>query len=53
MCRATSLRRWFERPLNVMVDQMVQEHPNHEQRKRKVDKEFEEWIDSKEGDHRR
>jgi hypothetical protein len=50
ICRASSLRRWFERPINVLVDQMVQTHPEYAERKREVDAEFDEWLDSKEAD---
>lgn len=50
VCRKASMRRWFERPLNVMVDQMVRVHPDYEERKAEVEEEFEEWVGCHEGD---
>ncbi len=50
VCRATSLRRWFDRPINVMIDQMVKEHPGYAERKEEVETEFDEWLGSKEAD---
>ena len=50
MCRASSLRRWFERPINVLVAQMVCEQPGHSQRAAEVAADLEAWLATRASD---
>ena len=45
VCRSGSLRRWHERPLNVLVNQLAAEHPAHARRELEVEVEMRAWID--------
>jgi hypothetical protein len=53
MCRAVTLRRWFERPLNLTVEAMVREHggeAGYQERGLAIQGEFAEWRGNKD-DH--
>jgi len=53
MCRATTLRRWFERPINITVETMVREHVGeaaYQDRGVAIQGEFAEWRSNKD-DH--
>lgn len=50
VCRAASVRRWFERPLNVLVNQLASEYPQHAGREADVRTEFAAWAAEREID---
>lgn len=50
VCRAPSGRRWFERPLNVLINQLVADYPQHAAREGEVQAEFVSWSTARELD---
>jgi hypothetical protein len=44
ICREPSLKRWYDRPLNVLINQMAEELPQYQQTLRDRDVEIHNWI---------
>jgi hypothetical protein len=50
VCRTGSLKRWYERPLNLVVNQLAAEHPEYPEREAETERELREWLGGRE-DH--